>query len=606
MINLQSSRYYFVLLTMALVLMGSLMGALVGCSESAKKDNVSAPDQTLSQTTIYPAKTIITMAAAGEPGEKVQAIAIADGKILDLGTTQNLQSHYPDAQLDTSFADKVIVPGLIDPHMHVLLGGLLYSQAFAPPWPMATPEGMMPGYASRESFLTRLAEIVSEAPNDDSTIIVYGYHNLVQGDLNRQDLDAITNTRPLVIWHYSAHDFYFNSAGLAAIGATPALKESFHGVDLDATGELTGRIYEDAALFVFQKLQAILFDPVKLGRGAQAYFDILRNAGVTTTADLGYGVLGRENEDRAIAALWSMKTSGFRLYLVPEFRAMTREFGAAAPQAVLDMVSGKIATPAPVLPRVKFFADAAFYSQTMRLSPPGYLHGQSKGSEGLWVIPKGEIASTMRPYLQAGLSAHIHSNGDAAQSSSLQALKSLRAEGLDSDFVIEHGGLFSPEHVQLAADLGAMVSVASHYVYYMSEEYAEPLGTERAGWITPVGALSRAGSVIALHSDAPLAPPEPLRAAAVQITRATREGTVYMLDQALTPYDALQAITLDSARVLGLDNEIGSIERGKRADLTILEQNPLETPGDQWADIGVWGVVLDGEKRRSVHSMKRP
>ncbi|MBU3919974.1 MAG: amidohydrolase family protein, partial [Alphaproteobacteria bacterium] len=66
---------------------------------------------------------------------------------------------------------------------------------------------------------------------------------------------------------------------------------------------------------------------------------------------------------------------------------------------------------------------------------------------------------------------------------------------------------------------------------------------------------------------------------------------------ALGPYDALEAVTLDAARVLGLENEIGSIAPGKRADFTILEANPLDMPGAAWSDIGIWGVVLDGELR---------
>ena len=163
--------------------------------------------------------------------------------------------------------------------------------------------------------------------------------------------------------------------------------------------------------------------------------------------------------------------------------------------------------------------------------------------------------------------------------------------------MIEHGGLFSPDHVRLAGETDTIVSAASHYVNYMSEMYADPLGEGRAGWISPLGALSDAGVTVTLHSDAPLAPPQPLRAASVQVTRVTREGGTYRAENALKEYDALEAITLDAARALGLSEEFGSIEVGKRADFTILAQNPMEVSAVDWPAIDIWGVVLDGEKR---------
>lgn len=555
-----------------------------------------AAPATPGRVVIYPAREVVTMRRAGETA---RGVAVQDGRIVGVGAPATLALSFPGAMRDDTFADKVIVPGLIDPHIHVVMGGLMYAQPFAPPWPMATDEGMTPGYPTHDAFLARLHEIVAAAAPDGSPIIVYGYHNLIQGEIDRRTLDEIAPHRPLIIWHYSGHDFYLNSAALALIGATPAMHAQFHGVDLDAQGELTGRLYEDAGLFVFSRLGSAFFNPAAVARGTGRYFAIMRRAGVTTTAELAYGLFGRAAEDRVIAQNWSLARSGFHLYLIPEFRAFEREFGVGAPAAaaIHAMVEGRIVTPAPVLPSVKFFSDGAYYSQTMRLSPPGYLAGQSAGTQGLWVIQPDAVAATIRPYMQAGLSAHIHSNGDAGQDSSLEALAQLRAEGETEDFVIEHAGLFSPAQVRRAAALHALVSAASHYVYYLSNAYAAPLGLPRARWISPLHDFRRHGVPVALHSDAPLAPPQPLRAASVQITRATREGGRYQPQQALTRYEAMEAITLDAARVLGLQAEIGSIERGKRADFTILERNPLRTPGASWPSIGVWGVVLEGEKR---------
>lgn len=563
----------------------------------------SEPVQQFPDVTIYPAQAVVTMQSLEELEAKAvvaKAVAVEDGKIVGVGNLESLTAEFSGSNIDETFKDKTIMPGLIDPHMHVLLGGFFYAQPFAPPWPMAMPPdkvegGMTKGYDTPQKFHARLKEIVESAPESKDVVLAYGFHNLVQGELNRHVLDEISPDRPLIVWHYSGHDFYLNSAAIEFTGVTPEMLEEYHGVDLDENGALTGRIYEDAVFAVFEKIAPHVFRPQDVARGLNTYFAIMRNNGITTTVDLGYGIFGRETENATIAGLWSKERNAFNLYLIPEHRAFTREFGEDAPAVIQKLVSGEMAAPATVLPRVKFFADGAFYSQTMRLSAPGYLSGQSKGTEGLWVTQPGELFDTMHPYLKAGLAAHIHSNGDAAQSETIAAIRNARDVHFNNDFVIEHGGLFSEEHTTLAANAKIMLSAASHYVHYMGEAYADPLGPDRAHRISPLGELSRKGAIVTIHSDAPLAPPDPLLAASRHVSRTMLNGRAYAKDQALTPYDALEAITLDAATVLGLEDKIGSIEIGKTADFTILDTNPLNIDAEDWDDIGIWGVVLDGE-----------
>ncbi len=577
------------------VLYAFLVFALAACGGASDRSETQQEPVLMEHnpdTVIYTAASVITMEVEGD---RAKAVAVRKGEILGTGEPQALLRDYPGARVDTTFSDKIILPGLIDPHVHVMLGSMQYSLPVTPPWEMAMPDGMRAGIDSREGFLAEVAAIVASKPPGEP-VLIYGYHNLVHGDLTKSDLDAIAADRPLIIWHYSSHDFYLNSAALEWAGVDAGWADKFHGVDLAEDGSLTGRVYEDAALPLFQTFGRILLAPEHVGAGWEGFSHMLRRAGVTTIAEMGYGLFGWEVENANIAANWSMQKSGYRLYLVPEFRALERTYGEGRAQAVQGMVAGDIEAPAPVLPQVKFFTDAAFYSQTMRVSKPGYIAGQSKGSQGLWVIPDEKLAGTIMPYWQAGLDAHVHSNGDEAQAATLKALAELRASGIQNRLIIEHGGLFSPDQIAEAGRLGAIVSAASHYVFYMAQTYAESLGPERAGWISPLGSLSAAGAPVTLHSDAPLAPPQPLLAASRQITRETREGGVYETQNALTPYDALESITLDAARALRLDDTLGSIAPGKRADFTILDANPLETPANAWAGIGVWGVVLDGEK----------
>lgn len=104
----------------------------------------------------------------------------------------------------------------------------------------------------------------------------------------------------------------------------------------------------------------------------------------------------------------------------------------------------------------------------------------------------------------------------------------------------------------------------------------------------------QAGVPLALHSDFAMAPARPLLLAQIAATRRTAEGTILCPQECLTLDEALRAITLDAAFMLGLENEIGSIASGKRADFTVLEEDPYETRLDDLAEVPIWGTIFEG------------
>lgn len=539
--------------------------------------------------TLYAADNIITVNDAQPTASGI--LIDSSGEIIAVGEFSELKKNWKGAAIDMRFENKVLTPGLIDPHIHMVLGSMMYGLDFVPPWDMETPAGTVKGLADKASLMAKIAEFEAAAP--EGPLILYGYHNLVQGDLTRQDLDAISTTRPIYIWHFSGHDFYLNSAAIAQSKLTPALADKYHGIGLDEKGELNGRIYEDAGLALFATIGPILLAPAHIKKGWEGYEAIFARSGVTSVAEMGYGIFGRAIEDNYINTYYTDEDN-YNLYLVPEHRAFAKEFSNSASSQIVEMASE--GRSPRVLPQVKLFTDAAFYSQTMKMAVPGYIGGQSKGTDGLWVTQPDDLAGVMRPYWDAGLDIHIHSNGDAAQDSTLSAFSKMTPGETGQRLIIEHGGLFRPDQIEKAAELGVGISAASHYVKYMGEDYVEAIG-EKTEFITPLASALRAGIHTTVHSDAPLAPPQPLKAASVHMTRETRQGGVSNPNERLTRQQALKAITLDAAWSLGLDDEIGSIEPGKRADFAILESNPLTTAPEAWPDIKVWGVMLGGDVR---------
>ncbi|WP_189499001.1 amidohydrolase [Algimonas arctica] len=546
--------------------------------------NAASPDATpeLSGVTLYQ-----TTAITADPNQPVATgVAVLNGGITAVGDFDALKDQLRGAVIDTQYADQVLLPGLIDPHVHMTLGAMMYGAEMVPPWDVPMADGVVKGLTSREALLARITEIEAAAP--DGPLVLWGYHDLIQGDIRRADLDAITTDRPLLLWHWSGHDFYLNSAAIEMVGATPALADQFHGIELDADGELTGRIYEDALLAIFEKIAAVIMHPTHIKRGWDRYEALLQDAGVTTVAEMGYGIFGRNIEDAFLAAHHD-DTDGYTIYLVPEHRAFLQEFGETTVEAMTTMA----ATRDDVLPQVKLFSDAAFYSQTMKLTAPGYIGGQSKGTTGLFVIQPDDLPDLMASYWDAGLDIHIHSNGDAAQDSTLAALEQQSPGKEGQRLIVEHAALLTPEQIARLAKLPAGVSAASHYVRYMGGTMADAIGA-KADYLSPMGSTASLGIPTTLHSDAPLAPPYPLLAAQAHMLRDTETGTVSLPNERLNAEQALRAITLDAAWSLGLETEIGSIEAGKRADFTIVDRNPLSTAADDWDDIQVLGRIKDG------------
>ncbi len=553
----------------------------------------SKPAPLHTDVTIFTAKTILT---SNSEHPIAEAVAVRGDVIVGVGSGQELRDEFNGAVIDNTFAELTIVPGLIDPHVHMILGAMMYAKPFAPPWDVETPAGTVKGLPDRETFLARIAEIDAFTAGD-APLVIYGYHNLVHGALNKYDLDAITTDRPLIIWHYSGHDFYLNSKALAYAKVEASWGEKYKGVPLGVDGEPTGRVYEDAVFDFLTNVGHLFLAPQNIGPGFKGLESMFASNGVTTVAELGYGLFGLGLEDNYYNALIDAN-SKTKVYLVPEHRAFAHAFGEERIAKMDAMVEATKDTWPRVLPQVKLFTDAAFYSQTMRVSPPGYTGGQNKGEEGLWVTGPDILTETMEPYWAAGLDIRIHSNGDAAQSATLDALEAVQKNGTADGqrLVLEHVGLIRPEQIAKAEKLKVGISVASHYVHYMGEAYVEAIG-ERVKYMTPLASTIEAGLPTTMHSDAPLAPPSPLTAASVHMLRSTREGGVSTPSEKLNAEQALKAITIDAAWAMGLENEIGSIEIGKQADFTVLKTTPLTTKAEDWPNIAIWGVVLDGQMK---------
>ncbi len=550
---------------------------------------------------VYTAKKIITM---DPTNPTATAVAVRGRDIVSVGSLESLKP-WLDAhahRIDERFEKKTLMPGLIDPHLHPLLGALQFGTEWITPEAWTLHDASVPATRSQKEYRERLAAALERTRGDGKPIfITWGWSEPSHGPMTRPILDELEPEKPVMVWQRSVHEAVFNSAALAYMGldedATRGHSET--EIDWEAGHFLEAGLFEVA----MPRLAPYLMSPAFVDPGFQRNRAYLTANGVTTVGDLSTGAFDWELEIQALTRNYVDRPAPFRTVLVPAAQAPSlADRGIDGTYEFLDAELSRQNAPPQLVygKRIKLFADGAMFSQLMQLEAPGYIDGH----EGEWITPPDVFDAQARKYWTEGYRIHVHANGDKGIGFTLGVFEKLQRAHprLRNSLVLEHYGYATEALNQRVADLGASVSANPYYVTALGDTYAEVgLGVDRARRITPLAGLVDRGVTVTLHSDFGMAPASPLFLAWTAITRETESGKVFQPPRGLTREEALQAITVDAAYVLGLDHEIGSIEAGKRADFAVLESDPTRGRVDKLRKIGVWGVVFEGE----VHEAKK-
>lgn len=543
---------------------------------------------------VYVAEKIITM----DPGlPEATAVAVKGGRVAAVGDLDDLAAwieRFPH-EIDRTFEDKTLVPGLIASHEHPILGANTITHrpllAFYPtPNPFGTD---ILGVASKEEALDRLRDAVAEDPESQETIFTWGYDVIAMGGhLTREELDAISMTRPIIIWDASVHFAYANSPYLAEIGVTAEDAARVPGIELGPDGEPNGQFLATEAA-AFALIPEIAKATANMKPAVDQIVALNRQAGITTTTELAFGTINPEFETQFIGSYFNDPETPLRIVVVADAASYTKLHGEGAVEAVTQLTAEN--TEKVIYSGIKFFADDAFLGLAMALREPGYLDPDLRA---IWNTLPDDMADAMRPWWEAGFRIHIHSNGDASQDAVLDALAALQDHKprFDHRFVFEHFGLSSPDQIRRLKALGAVASVNPSYVYLRGDLNARYIGRNRAAQAARLGTLTAYGVPTTIHSDLPVAPAQPLLLMWMAVNRLGQSGEVLAPAERVSAEQALRMVTVDAAYVLGIDHLVGSIEPGKHADFTVLDADPLEVDPMFIRDIGIWGTVFAGEK----------
>jgi predicted amidohydrolase YtcJ len=526
---------------------------------------------------IFSGGTIITMDTATP---RAEALAVQGGRIMAVGNMDDLVGLSGSNTRLVDLDGRTMTSGLFDPHMHT---SMVQLDAFVDAGIFAND--------TYDDVIARLRASVSEtAPGE----WVYGANYdpvLIKGARvpTLSELDGLAPDNPFFLLESNGHVAYTNSLGFQSLGITrdtpdPATARYVR----DTNGELTGRLEEPAAYMPFIAAMPRL-SPEAYATHIRAVFDKASTLGVTAMQDMSIGALtgGSGDIDILNAVMAGAPPIRFRGALQSTQMDIWNNLGVS-PNQGNDMLRFN---------KIKAWSDGSNqgFSGFQR---ENYL---GKDTRGAMNYTQEELTAVVRDAHGAGWDVAIHANGDAAIDMTLDVYESVLKEmpRTDHRHTIQHASVLHPEHIQRMVALGVSPSFLIGHVRWWGKAFRdEILGPERAQFYDPVASAMAAGLPVSFHSDYNVTPLGPLRMVQDAVTRIMADGgEVFFADERVAPELALRGVTIDAAYQCAMDDICGSLEVGKYADLTILEEDPTLVNPMTIENIGVSETWLAGEQK---------
>ena len=541
-----------------------------------------------------------------EPGfPTAEAVAVRGDRILAVGSFDAVVAALGDApfEVDDTLSDYVVLPGLMDQHLHPLTGAAAMSMEIA-----STEDWVLPGHTSPaahtpEEYLARLkaAERALTDTGDDGWLLTWGYHPLWHGPLDRTVLDQVSTTRPILVWHRSCHEVYLNTTAIAQAGVTAEWLATQSGHATSQVDIAAGHSWEAGFMdLVITRVATYMLPRDQLARGLHLLVAYLHQHGVTAINEPGL-IMAVEPVDLYQEILGADDTPFTSTFLVDGRSQLSAgldpsEVVANAEALIARAPEGKVR----LLNRhVKLFADGAIISQRMQMLEP-YIDEDGNpdpSHHGEWIIEPEVLDRYYRAYWDAGWQVSTHVTGDLGLQVLLDVIERcmIATPRNDHRCVIVHFSNSTEAQVDRIARLGCLVSANPYYPVGFADRFGQHgVGPERADVMVRNESVLARNIPLAFHSDLPMAPAEPLFLAWCAATRRTESGRVAAPEQRVSIDDALRAVTIGAAQSWRMEHELGSIAPGKAATFTVLGADPYDHDPERLRDIPVIGTVYQG------------
>jgi predicted amidohydrolase YtcJ len=532
---------------------------------------------------IYLGGPILTM---DDANPRVQAVGVTAGRIIAAGSAEEVAKLKGPETKIVDLAGRAMLPGFVDSHGHVMVGGLQALSANV----QAPPDGPNADITAIQSTLTEWAAANSEIVKSANLIIGFGYDNAQLAELRhptRDDLDAVSKEIPVIVVHQSGHLAALNSKALEVVGYSAETPNPVGGViqRMDDGKEPNG-VLEEVAFF--GAISALMRNVGPLGLMAMA------EAGSRLWASFGYTTA---QEGRSVPAtaqiLKAVADAGrFPVDVVTYCDVLVdRDFiktNVGESYANRYRVGGAKLTIDGSPQGFTAWRDRPYFAPVGNY-PPGYAGYPAATNE--------QVIDAVNWAFENSIQILTHSNGEAASDLLIAAISAARAKfgPADRRNVLVHGQFLRVDQVDSFVSLDVFPSLFPMHTFYWGDWHREhTVGPSLADNISPTGWFLRRGSKFGTHHDAPVAFPDSMRILDATVTRRSRSGDIIGPDQRVDVITALKAMTIWPAWQHFEEANKGSIEVGKLADFVILSDDPTAVDPETLDQLKVTETVKEG------------
>jgi predicted amidohydrolase YtcJ len=521
------------------------------------------------------------------PGQPAaEAVAIAGGRIVAVGSEADVMKHKGEGTEVTDLADKTLVPGFVDGHSHFFSLVDVQSQAVC----ASPPAGPCKSVADVIAQLEKLKERRKVGPG--KFVIGFGYDPELLAEKRaptKQELDAAFPDNPVILVHVSGHGAMLNSKALAIYGvnaATPTPVGGVIGREPGSNGP-NGLLFETAFLPIFSNVPGPDGDEaIELLKTGQ---DLYLREGITTAQE---GATMKHQLDllRALADRGALKLDVIALAFIAE---VDKVFGGKPPQNEPEYKNRLR------IGGVKALMDGSPQGRTAAFTTPYLTDGPAgqKNWRGELSFPQPVLNEMVKKVYDGGATLFVHCNGDAAIDALLEAHRfaSGGEPAKPRGTVGVHSQFIRRDQLEKYKAWGITPSFFTIHCFYFGDTHVANRGRAQADFISPLKSARAIGLRPANHTDFNVAPLSQIFTIHTAVNRISRSGQTIGADERVTPLEALEAITIDGARLYGEEAKKGSIEVGKLADFAILSGNPLSVPPASIQTIRVEETIKEGK-----------